>query len=102
MEAKKTTATEKNEFKKGTYKALAEIPIYDGIGKDKKQKRIGDLSASCRANKGRGHIYALATYAKDEQFSIVEVMTEDKVTYGKTPSGYICIADDKKEYCSCL
>lgn len=95
-----TVETTTKKFEKGTYKALCTLPIYDKIGKDKKQKRNGELSAACRTNKGRSYGYALAAYQKDEQFSVTEVIVGTGETFGKTPSGYICIADSKKEYCT--
>ena len=99
---KEVSKVEEVTFKVGMYEALKALPIYDSAQKERRQKRIGELSSSFRANKGRSTPMALASYDKGDKFSVVEIQTVGTETYGKTPSGYVCLADKKDRNCKIL
>lgn len=99
---KEESKVEVVELKAGMYEAIKTLPIYDKAEKGRKQKRIGELSSSFRANKGRATPMALANYDKGDKFSVAEVQTVGTETYGKTPSGYVCLADKKGINCKAL
>lgn len=99
---KEVNKAEEVELKVGMYEATKILPIYDKAEKGRKQKRIGELSSSFRANKGRSTPMALASYNKGDKFSVAEVQTVGTETYGKTPSGYVCLTDKKGRNCKAL
>ena len=99
---KEVKKVEETELKAGMYEAIKALPIYDKAEKGRKQKRIGELSSSFKANKGRSTPMALASYDKGDKFSVVEVQTVGTETYGKTPSGHVCLADKKGRNCKTL
>lgn len=94
---KEASKTEGIVLKTGMYEALKTLQIYDKAEKGRKQKRIGELSASFRANKGKSTPMALASYDKGDKFSVTEVQTVGTDTYGKTPSGYVHLAAKNSE-----
>lgn len=86
----------------GTYEAVKELSIYDKAEKGRKQRRIGEVSVAFRGNKGKSTPRALASYGKGDKFSVLEVQIVGTETYGKTPSGYVCLADKKGKNCKML
>lgn len=99
---KEVNKVEEAELKAGMYEAIKTLPIYDKAEKGRKQKRIGELSSSFRANKGRATPMALARYDRGDKFSVAEIQIVGAETYGKTPSGYVCLADKKGKNCKTL
>lgn len=99
---KEVSKAEDVELKAGMYEAMKELQIYDKAEKGRKQKRINELSASFRANKGKSTPMALANYSKGDKFSIMEFQTVGTDIYGKTPSGYIHFAAKNSKNCKAL
>lgn len=99
---KEVSKAEEAELKAGMYEALKILPIYDKAEKGRKQKRVGELSAAFRANKGKSTPMSLASYDKGDKFSVAEVQNIGTETYGKTPSGYVRLADKKGKNCKTL
>lgn len=99
---KEEIKAEEAEFKAGMYEATKRLPIYDKAEKGRKQKRIGELSAAFRANNGKSTPMALASYDKGGKFSVTTIQIVGSETYGKTPSGYVCLADKKGKNCKSL
>lgn len=99
---KEVIKAEEAELKAGMYEAMKTLPIYDKAEKGRKQKRIGELSSSFRANKGKSTPMALASYDKGDKFSVIEFQTVGTDTYAKTPSGYIHFAAKNSKNCKQL
>lgn len=96
---KEVSKVDENVLKAGIYEAIKRLPIYDKAEKGRKQKRIGALSSAFKANKGRSTPMALASYDEGDKFSVVDIQTIGTEIYGKTPSGYVCLADKKGKNC---
>lgn len=83
----------------GMYEALKPLPIYDKAEKGRKQKKVREVSAAFRANKGQSATMALASYDKGDKFSVLKVQIVGSETYGETPSGHVCLAGRKGRNC---
>lgn len=70
---KEVSKVDEAELKAGMYEAIKALPIYDKAEKGRKQKRVGELSASFKANKGKATPMALASYEKGDKFSVGEI-----------------------------
>ncbi len=99
---KEVNKTEEFELKAGMYEATKPMPIYDKAEKGRKQKRIGELSASFRSNKGKSTQMALARYEVGDKFSVGEIQIVGTDTYGETPSGYVHLAAKNSRNCKPL
>lgn len=92
-------SSESRAYENGTYKALTTVPIFSGADA-KEQKKMSETSSSFRSNHRTGIGDQFASYRQDELFSVTEIIEKSGMIYGKTPSGYVRIADKKKEFCA--
>ena len=74
------------------YKTLTSLNVREGAGTDQPIKKVKDLTADGKKNATSKKSTANAVYKKGTDFEALEL-------WAKTPSGWVCIKNQKGTYC---
>lgn len=91
----KVTVTTNNKYTTGNYKTLYNMKVRTGAGTNYRAKKKKELTKS-----GQKNATLTGSYKKGTIFTAKKIITnKDGSIWGESPSGFICIKDDKQEYC---
>ena len=91
----------KEEYTKGNYKTLEIMKVRTGAGTNCRQKKVKELTTDGKKNATSKDENAYACYKKGTIFTAQKITKNSDNTYwAKTPSGYICLRDEKYKYCT--
>lgn len=92
---------QKVKYTIGNYITKYVMKIRQGSSIKYLQKKIRDLTEEGKKNATSNRNSNLACYKANVIFTALEIIKiNDKEYWARTPSGYVCIADNKEEYCS--
>ena len=95
----KKDTTKKEKYTPGEYITLEPMNVRTGPGVNYKQKIVKDLTKDGQKNATSKNKNAKAVYKKGTEFTAIKIIKEGNNYWAKTPSGYVCIKQNKEEYC---
>ena len=91
---------EDNKYTIGNYITKDIMRVRNGAGTNFKQIKVKDLTEDGKENATTTKKEALAAYKKGTVFTALEIINgKDNSVWARTPSGYVCIKDNKQVYC---
>ena len=82
----------------GNYKTLYDMKVRDGVWG--RVKKVSELTEDGKRNATTTNQYAYAVYKEGTIFTALEIIKHtDGSIWGRSPSGYICIAEKNQVYC---
>lgn len=93
-----STSTSKSNYTRGNYKCLYNMKVRNGVWGT--NKKVNQLTADGRKNATSKLGWANAVYKAGTVFTAKQIINHsDGSVWAVSPSGYICIKDNKQIYC---
>lgn len=91
---------EDKQYTTGNYITKDIMRVRKGAGTNFKQIKVKDLTEDGKKNATTTRKEALAAYKKGTLFTALEIInSKANGVWAKTPSGYVCVKDNKQVYC---